>query len=153
MISNDILLNTSAFLTLFFLLLWGMCFFIFVYKILGGPKAGRDSFLYFNFMFFNRTVLSGCGVIFLVLGYISAAILEYRRIPNELMLTSNLSGGLSFLFFALYGRYFYRGFTDDKNPFFFIKIFLMELDVSLRSFFLWLSRTAYITWLIMFIVN
>ena len=37
-----------------------------------------------------------------------------------------------------------------KNRFF-IKVFLAKLDLTLGSVFLWLSRFAYITWLIVFI--
>jgi hypothetical protein len=57
MISNDIIFNASSFMLLFFLLLWGGCFFIFVYRVLGGAKVGKDAFLYFNYMFFKRGVI------------------------------------------------------------------------------------------------
>ncbi|MBN3135783.1 hypothetical protein [Pectobacterium punjabense] len=151
MISNDIILNSSSFMMLFFLLLWGVCFFIFVYRNLGGPKVGKDSLLYFNFMFFKRSILSNCALIFLVLGYISAAIAEYRREFNNLLLMSNLAGGGSFFLFALYGKYFYQGLIDDEKPFFFIKVFLTRLELSFGAIFLWLSRLSYITWLIVLI--
>ncbi len=52
MISNDTVLNTSSLMMFLFLFAWGICFVIFIYKVLGGPKVGRDSFLYFNFIFF-----------------------------------------------------------------------------------------------------
>jgi len=39
MISNDMVLNTSAFIMLFFLLAWGACFLVFVYKRLGVQKV------------------------------------------------------------------------------------------------------------------
>ncbi|RAT09874.1 hypothetical protein AU489_16995 [Lonsdalea populi] len=151
MISNDIILNLSSFMTLFFLSLWGVCFFVFVYRNLGGPKVGKDSLLYFNFMFFKHNMLSNCALIFLVLGYIAAAIAEYRSGFNSLLLMSNLAGGVSFFFFALYGKYFYKGLIDDEKSFFFIRVFLTKLDLSLGAIFLWLSRFAYITWLIVFI--
>ncbi|MFK8259187.1 hypothetical protein ACFL9S_15555 [Erwinia sp. AnSW2-5] len=138
---------------LFFLLLWGVCFFIFVYRNLGGTKVGKDSLLYFNYMFFKRDVLSSCALIFLVLGYVAAAIAEYRRGFDNLSLMSNLSGGMSFFLFALYGKYFYQGVVDDEKPFFFIKVFLTKLDLSFGEIFLWLSRLAYVTWLIIFISN
>ncbi|URQ62207.1 hypothetical protein LQ939_08155 [Pantoea alhagi] len=123
MISNDNILNASAFVMLLLLLLWGMCFFLFVYKRLGGPKLGKESFLYFNFMFFKRDVLSNFALIFLVLGYMAAAIVEYRRGFDELILASNLSGGVSFFLFALYGKYFYKEPIDDKKPFFLLRCF------------------------------
>lgn len=53
MISNDLVSNVSSFMLLFFLILWGGCFFIFVYRYLGGPKVGKDSLLYFNYIFLN----------------------------------------------------------------------------------------------------
>ncbi|MEI7124032.1 hypothetical protein WCU76_02730 [Pectobacterium versatile] len=123
MISNDIILNSSSFMMLFFLLLWGVCFFIFVYRNLGGPKVGKDSLLYFNFMFFKHNILSNCALIFLVLGYVAAAIAEYRREFNGLLLMSNLAGGGSFFFFALYGKYFYQGLIDDEKSFFLLRFF------------------------------
>ncbi|RRN94827.1 hypothetical protein [Pectobacterium aquaticum] len=153
MISNDIILNSSSFMMLFFLSLWGVCFFIFVYRNLGGPKVGKDSLLYFNFIFFKHNILSNCALIFLVLGYIAAAIAEYRREFNSFLLMSNLAGGVSFFFFALYGKYFYQGLIDDEKSFFFIRIFLTKLDLSFGAIFLWLSRFAYITWLTVFISN
>ncbi|WP_421507596.1 hypothetical protein [Erwinia rhapontici] len=153
MISNDIYLNASSFMMLFFLLLWGVCFFIFVYRRLGGPKIGKDSLLYFNFMFFKRDTLSNCALMLLVLAYIAAAIAEHRRVFDNLLLISNLSGGISFFLFALYGKYFYQGLVDDKKSLFFIRIFLTKLDLSFGAIFLWLSRLAYITWLIIFIIN
>ncbi|WCG84966.1 hypothetical protein [Pectobacterium sp. A5351] len=153
MISNDIILNLSSFMMLFFLSSWGVCFFIFVYRNLGGPKVGKDSLLYFNFMFFKHNTLSNCALIFLVLGYIAAAIAEYRRDLSSLLLMSNLAGGGAFFLFALYGKCFYQGLIDDEKSFFFIKIFLTKLDLSFGAIFLWLSRFAYITWLIVFISN
>lgn len=151
MISSDIILNSSSFMMLFFLSLWGVCFFIFVYRNLGGPKVGKDCLLYFNFMFFKHNILSNCALIFLVLGHIAAAIAEYRREFNSLLLMSNLAGGVSFFFFALYGKCFYQELTDDEKSFLFIKVFLTKLDLSFGAIFLWLSRVAYITWLIVFI--
>ncbi|MDI6633875.1 hypothetical protein [Pantoea dispersa] len=151
MISNDNVLNASSFMLLFLLLLLGVCFFIFVYKNLGGAKVGKDSFLYFNYMFFKRDALSNSALIFLVLGYVAAAIAEYRRGFDDLSLISNLSGGMSFLLFALYGKYFYQGLIEDKKPFFFIRVFLTKSDLSFGAIFLWLSRLAYITWLTIFI--
>ncbi|EHJ3658841.1 hypothetical protein J9T75_004102 [Salmonella enterica] len=151
MISNDIILNASSFMLLLLLLLWGVCFFIFVYRNLGGTKVGKDSLLYFNYMFFKRDILSNSALIFLVLGYVAAAIAEYRREFDNLSLISNLFGGMSFFLFALYGKYFYQGLVDDRKPFFFINVFLTKLDLSFGAIFLWLSRLAYITWLIIFI--
>ena len=107
MISNDIVLNASSFILLFFYFYGVGVFFIFVYRDLGGAKVGKDSLLYFNYMFFKRDVLSNCALVFLVLGYIAAAIAEYRREADNLLLISNLSGGFSFLLFALYGKYFH----------------------------------------------
>ena len=151
MISNDMVLNTSAFFMLFFLLAWGTCFFIFVYKRLGGSKVGKDSLLYFNFMFFKRDVLANISLAFLVLGYTSAAFLEYQREFDDLMLLANLVGGMSFLLFAIYGKYFYQGVIEYEKSFFFIKVALAKFDLTFGSVFLWLSRFSYITWLIVFI--
>lgn len=136
---------------LLLLLLWGGCFFIFVYRNLGSTKVGKDSLLYFNYMFFKRNFLSSSALIFLVLGYVAAAIAEYRRDFDNLSLVSNLSGGISFFLFAMYGKYFYQGLIDDKKQFFFIRVFLTKLDLSFGAIFLWLSRLAYIKWLIIFI--
>ncbi|WP_244202424.1 hypothetical protein [Buttiauxella warmboldiae] len=123
MISNDIILNASSFMLLLLLLLWGVCFFIFVYRNLGGTKVGKDSLLYFNYMFFKRDILSSSALIFLVLGYVAAAIAEYRREFDNLSLISNLFGGMSFFLFALYGKYFYQGLIDDEKPFFLLRFF------------------------------
>ncbi|EOT8893584.1 hypothetical protein ACKXKQ_004309 [Escherichia coli] len=93
MISNDVILNVSSLMMLFFLFAWGGCFFIFVYRVLGGPRVGRDSLLYFNFIFFKNSVLANVALYFLVLGYMSAAFVEYRREDDFLMLLANLMGG------------------------------------------------------------
>ncbi|WP_437216578.1 hypothetical protein [Pectobacterium sp. LFLA-215] len=151
MISNDIILNSSSIAMLISLSLWGVCFFVFVYRNLGGPRLGKDSLLFFNFMFFKRNILSNFALLFLILGYMAAAIAEYRRDFNCLLLMSNLAGGISFFFFALYGKYFYQELVDDEKSFFFLKIFLTKLDLSFGATFLWLSRLAYITWLIVLI--
>jgi len=153
MISNDIILNISSCMLLFFLLSWGVCFFIFVYKKLGGVKVGKEHLLYFNFMFFKRDALSNYALVFLVLGYVTAAIAEYRREYDNLLLMADLSGGISFFLFALYGKYIYQGLIDDEKPFFFIRVFLTKLDLSFGAIFLWLSRLAYVIWLIISISN
>ncbi|WP_223811761.1 MULTISPECIES: hypothetical protein [unclassified Pantoea] len=98
-------------------------FFIFVYRNLGSTKVGKDSLLYFNYMFFKRNFLSSSALIFLVLGYVAAAIAEYRRDFDNLSLVSNLSGGISFFLFAMYEKYFYQGLIDDKKPFFSLGFF------------------------------
>ncbi|MDU4128446.1 hypothetical protein [Pantoea sp.] len=135
------------------MLSWGVCFFIFVYKKLGGVKVGKEPLLYFNFMFFKRDALSNYALVFLVLGYVTAAIAEYRREYDNLLLMADLSGGISFFLFALYGKYIYQGLIDDEKPFFFIRVFLTKLDLSFGAIFLWLSRLAYVIWLIIFISN
>ncbi|WP_244577014.1 hypothetical protein [Escherichia coli] len=98
MISSDIILNASSLMMLFFLFAWGGCFFIFVYRVLGGPRVGRDSLLYFNFIFFKNSVLANVALYFLVLGYMSAALVEYRREDDFLMLLATLMGGALFFF-------------------------------------------------------
>lgn len=65
MISSDIILNASSLMMLFFLFAWGVCFFIFVYRVLGGPRVGRDSLLYFNFIFLRIVFLQMLPSIFL----------------------------------------------------------------------------------------
>jgi len=109
---------------LFFLLAWGPCFFLFVYQRLGGSKVGKDSLLYFNFMFFKRDILANFSLVFLVLGYMSAAIVEYRGEFDYSMLLANLSGACSFLLFAIYGRFFYHDAIEYEKSFFFIKFFV-----------------------------
>lgn len=148
MISSDMTLNLSGFMMLLFLLAWGACFFIFVYKKLGGPKVGKDSLLYFNFMFFKKDVLSTLALSSLVLAYMTAAIAEFIRNSDDLLLIANLTGSVSFVLFGIYGRYFYRDYIDDKKPFFFIKVFLSSLGLTFNSILLWLSRLAYFTWVI-----
>lgn len=151
MIPNDIVLSTLSLMMLFFLFAWGGCFFIFVYKILGGPKVGRDSFLYFNYIFFKRDVLANISFCFVVLGYISAAFVEYRREFDDLMLLANLMGGASFLLFGIYGRWFYFDVPENEKPFFFINVFLTRVDFRFGSLFLWLSRISYATWVFLLI--
>ncbi|EDW6064624.1 hypothetical protein YT14_002774 [Salmonella enterica subsp. enterica serovar Oslo] len=148
MISNDVILNTASFIMLALLLFWGVCFFIFTYKKVGGPKVGKESLLYFNFMFFKRDVLSTLALSSLVLAYVVAAIAEFRRGSDDLLLIANLTGSVSFVLFGIYGRYFYQDYLDDKKPFFFIKVFLSNLDLTFNSIFLWLSRIAYFTWVV-----
>jgi len=118
MISSDMTLNLSGFMMLLFLLAWGACFFIFVYKKLGEPKVGKDSLLYFNFMFFKRDVLENISLTFLVLSYISAALVEYRREFDEYMLLANLAGAISFVLYAAYGLYFFNDKVECEKSFF-----------------------------------
>lgn len=153
MVSDDMTLNTSALLMLFFLAAWGTCFFVFVYKKYGGPKAGRDAFLYFNFMFFKKDILSNTALTFLVLSYISAAFLGYRREFDDLKLFADLSGGISFLLFSIYGKYFFHDYIEYEKPFFFVRVFLTKLDLNSGSVFLWSSRISYLTWLVVFIIK
>jgi len=108
MISNDIILNASSFMLLLLLLLWEGCFFVFIYRNFGGTKVGKDSLLYFNYMFFKRDFLSSSALIFLVLGYVAAAIAEYRRDFDNLLLVSNLSGGISFFSLQCMGNIFIK---------------------------------------------
>ncbi|WP_032984449.1 hypothetical protein, partial [Cronobacter condimenti] len=137
MISNDTVLNTSSLMMFLFLFAWGICFVIFIYKVLGGPKVGRDSFLYFNFIFFKRDTLANISLCFFVLSYLSQALAEYRRGFDDLTLLANLMGGGSFLLFGIYGKYFYCDTIEDENPFFFINIFLRKVDFRFGSLFLW----------------
>ncbi|EOV8987381.1 hypothetical protein ACN6UZ_001186 [Cronobacter dublinensis] len=153
MISTDIVIKESSLMMLFFLFVWGVCFVIFIYKVLGGPKAGRDSFLYFNFIFFKRDTLANISLCFFVLSYLSEAFAEYRRGVDNLMLLGNLMGGASFLLFGIYGKCFYCDVIEDKKPFFFINVFLTEVDFKPGSVFLWLARISYITWLFLFVLR
>lgn len=74
-------------------------------------------------MCFKHNILSNCALIFLVLGYITAAIAECRREFNSFLLMSNLAGGVSFFFFALYGKCFYQGLINDEKTFFLLGFF------------------------------
>lgn len=91
--------------------------------MLGGPRVGRDSLLYFNFIFFKNSVLANVAFYFLVLGYMSAAFVEYRREDDFLMLLANLMGGGAFLSFGIYGKYFYHDAIEDKKTFFLLMFF------------------------------
>lgn len=153
MISNDILFNVLSVMMLFFLIMFAGCFFIFVYKVLGGPRVGRDSFLFFNFIFFRRNILSGLALIFLVLAYAAEAFAQLREGASITSLLANVSGSLSILLFGVYGKYLYRGVIDDKNPFFFIKVFLTKIGFSFADVLLWLSRFTYIAWIVIIIYN
>ncbi|WP_172730870.1 hypothetical protein [Pluralibacter gergoviae] len=153
MISNDVLLNTFSLLMIFFLLLWGGCFFIFTYKELEGPKLGKESFLYFNFIFFKRGILSNISLLTLFCGYLSAALVEYRREFNYLMLIVNMMGGIAFLLYGIYGKCFFHGVSEINKPLFFIRVFIAEVDFSFGSLLLWLSRLMYMTWIVMFVIN
>lgn len=135
MISNDVILNVSSLMMLFFLFAWGGCFFIFVYRVLGGPKVGRDSLLYFDFIFFKNNALANISLSFLVLGYISAAFVEYRRGGDSLMLLANLMGGGAFLFFGIYGKCFCHDAFEDKKPFFLLTFSSRKLIFNLVQYF------------------
>lgn len=148
MISDDIILNTFALVKIFSMFAFGVCFFIFVRKVLGGAAVGRDSFLFLNYMLFKRSVLSNSSVILFALALFAGAVVEFRRRGNDVALLANIAGGMSFPLFAAYGKFFYKGVVADKKPFFFIKTFLTELDFSPGSFFLWLSRCAYLAWVV-----
>lgn len=153
MISNDIVFNVLSMMMLFSLIMFAGCFFIFVYKVLGGPKVGRDSFLFFNFIFFRHSILSGLALIFLVLAYMAEAFAHFREDAGIIPLLANASGSLSILLFGIYGKYLYRGVIDDENPFFFIKVFLTKIGFSFADVLLWLSRFTYIAWIVIVFYN
>ena len=93
-------------------------------------------------------MLSNIALSSLVLAYIAAAISEFRKNADDIMLVANLLGSASFILFGIYGRYFYQDCIDEKKPLFFIEIFLSKLDFAFGSAFLWLSRITYLTWVV-----
>jgi hypothetical protein len=116
------------------------------------PKVGRDSFLFFNFIFFRRNILSGLALIFLVLAYMAEAFAQFREGAGIILLLANASGSLSILLFGIYGKYLYRGVIDDKTLFF-IKVFLTKIGFSFADVLLLLSRFTYIAWIVITIYN
>lgn len=151
MISNDSIFNLAALGMLMLMFLWAICFFVFVYKKLGGPKVGRDALYFLNYMFFKKEFLSNLSLLLLLLAYILGAVIIYRQNFIFLLLLGNLSGATSLLLFSVYGRYFYNEIFDEKDKFIFLRVFLTEFDFSLNSIFLWLSRLMYAVWIILFI--
>ncbi|XQK75905.1 hypothetical protein ACOI35_20800 [Escherichia coli] len=135
MISSDIILNASSLMMLFFLFAWGGCFFIFVYRVLGGPKVGRDSLLYFDFIFFKNNALANISLSFLVLGYISAAFVEYRRGGDSLMLLANLMGEELFFFLVYMGNVSVMMLSKIKNHSFLLTFSSRKLIFNLVQYF------------------
>jgi len=140
-------LNNLHYISIFFILLsmivFFACFVHFICKELGGVRIGRDTFLFFDFMFFGSGFKSNIATLAMAVIILFSRLSVYGKSHD---LTALYEGFISFfaMFFLLMHCRFFSQISYDKGSIKLIREFFLNLKLTKMFFFLWLSRVFYI---------
>lgn len=129
-------------ITFSLLMILGFIFFVFVYKILGGPRKGLESFYFFDFVFFESTFLSNLSAFLLLIIYIIGSAHEWEHASIRYMLISGIAANLSFF---IHCRLFSNKRMQVNGKIMFIRELCCLRFNNLKLFLLWLSQISYLS--------
>lgn len=143
MILNNVysvtLLSMLAISMLAFIVLFG----IFIYKDLGGVKFGRDSFLFFDYVFFcsnwraNASALSIFGV------FVFGCGLNYIQNINSANILIDLIWLIGIILFFIHCRFLSNVEYEHKKGIAFAKELFLNIKINPRLILLWGARILF----------
>lgn len=142
----------SASLTIFCMLLFFVCFFLFAYLKSGRVSLGKDTFLFFDFMLFKSSLPSNLSAISIAGALIFGNLFDYIRNQNASTLYVNSIGFISTLVFFVHCRFF-SAIKYNENHIKCIKEFFLNANLSPKYSFLWLSRASYVMLIVFTLVD
>ncbi|MCW0314840.1 hypothetical protein [Pantoea ananatis] len=134
---------TSIFLMLIFMIVFFAFFVHFIYKELGGVKIGKDTFLFFDFMFFGSGFKSNAPSLAMAMIILLSGFSTYSKNHDVTALYEGVVVSFAMLFLFVHCRFF-SGISYSKTRVKLIKEFFLNLKLTKNFFFLWLSRVFYI---------
>jgi len=81
-------------------------FVFFIYKELGGVKVGRDSFLFFDYMFFSSGWRANLPAFVILLTLLLGNLIDYKRVGDVNNVYINSIGILAMIFLFIHCRFF-----------------------------------------------
>lgn len=119
-----------------------MLFALFIYKDLGGVKFARDSFLFFDYIFFSSDMRANASALSVICVFIFGLAFDHNRNPlvkNYLIDIVWFLGVVLFLYTVVFSNLEY-----GKTKIIFVRELFFNLKIKLRLIFLWLSRLLFI---------
>ena len=153
MISNNYFFYFSAVGLAISLAALAIIFFLFVYKVLGGAKPGKDVLVFSDYLFFGRNTGSNLAALLLIFIYCFGLTLEFNRANDPIALLNNIPGVLAVILFILHGKFLSGLVYNSNGKILFIKEFFLRGGLSKCLLLLWLSRLLYVVWFILLMRN
>ena len=140
----DMILNN--FYSLLFLLMLALSIFsftvlfaLFIYKDLGGVKFARDSFLFFDYIFFSSDMRANASALSVICVFIFGLAFDHNRNPLVKNYLVDIVWFLGVVLFFIHCRFFFNmEYVNTKNIFF-IYLFLKQKKILLYFFFIFLK--------------
>ena len=144
----DMILN--YFYCLLFLLMLALSIFsftvlfaLFIYKDLGGVKFARDSFLFFDYIFFSSDMRANASALSVICVFIFGLAFDHNRNPLVKNYLVDIVWFLGVVLFFIHCRFF-SNLEYGKTKIIFVRELFFNLKIKLRLIFLWLSRLLFI---------
>ena len=114
----------NNFYSLLFLLMLALSIFsftvlfaLFIYKDLGGVKFARDSFLFFDYIFFSSDMRANASALSVICVFIFGLAFDHNRNPLVKNYLVDIVWFLGVVLFFIHCRFFYNIEIGDKNYF------------------------------------
>jgi len=134
----------SISLTAACMLMFILCFFLFYFSELGKVSMGKDTFLFFDFILFRSGWVPNASAISIAGTFFFGNLFDYARHQNISILYINLVGFIATLLFFIHCRFF-SGIRYTGQGIKCVKELLLNINLSPKNLFLWLSRVSYLT--------
>lgn len=143
MISNDILSSFLLFMLALSILCFTILFALFIYKELGGVKFGRDSFLFFDYIFFCSGMKPNISALSVFFVFLFGVSLDYNLNTHFGNSLGDILWGVGIVLFFIHCR-FYSNLEYKKNRIAFIRELFLNMNIQPRLIFLWLARVLFV---------
>ncbi|EFE7632573.1 hypothetical protein GA334_24785, partial [Escherichia coli] len=135
----------NNFYSLLFLLMLALSIFsftvlfaLFIYKDLGGVKFARDSFLFFDYIFFSSDMRANASALSVICVFIFGLAFDHNRNPLVKNYLVDIVWFLGVVLFFIHCRFF-SNLEYGKTKIIFVRELFFNLKIKLRLIFLWLS--------------
>ncbi|EDB5720651.1 hypothetical protein A9563_08940 [Salmonella enterica subsp. enterica serovar Rubislaw] len=124
-------------------------FVLFIYKELGGIKVGRDSFLFFDYMFFGSGWKANIPSMSMLIVALMGLAQDYIKNYNFENLLINSLGVLAAVLFFIHGRFLSGVSYSNGKKIIFFRELLWRGGLKPHFVVLWLSRLLYIAFFVL----
>lgn len=149
MTSNDFYFYVFLFSSVFFMFVFFAFFVFFIYKELGGVKVGRDSFLFFDYMFFGSGWKADLPSMSMLIVVLTGLAQDYIKNYNLENLFINFLGVLAAVLFFIHGRFLSGISYRNGEKIIFFRELLWGGGLKPHFVVLWLSRLLYIAFFVL----
>lgn len=143
MILNNFITTSSLVLLALSMLAFIILFAVFIYKDLGGIKFGRDSFLFFDYVFFSSERRANISALSVFCVFLFGLVFNYNYDAASQSILIDMAWILGVVLFFIHCRFFSK-LKYEKKKMIFIRELMFNIKIQSRFTILWLARGLFV---------